>query len=357
MVIFLTSCLRVDPSNIETPPFPYKVQQEPSSFKDNPQALVLGDEMAKDFMRFAPILTEKWLKTKKIQFQFHYMGNEKDGLHRSFDRLLSIEKPPKFVFYFVGNHDLYEKKFHVKQSSNIKKNLKKYNEGKWTTLAYFVPFFKRYIYPSVKKVTLQDEIIKDETKYNSSQLIDLFSTNFQIYESELETFIRLTKKHKIHLVIVTNPINLNWPPQVICGRQTPDSHALMKKIEYYFATGEVKRAKSLLDNLFKEVPSNARVHYLLGKTNLQSGNYFRARENFISANSLDCNQERGNVVYNSIAKKLGSQHGVSVIDFFRMANDNLGKKEIFKDDRFPEDYLYQKLLDKIWHHIVPLVRF
>ena len=116
MITFLTSCLRGESSSIETPPLPYKIRQQPLSLENNPQALVLGDEIAKDFMRFAPILTEKWLKTKKIQFLFQYLGKDKDGLHRSFDRLLSIENPPKFVFYFIGNHDLYEKKFHVKQS-------------------------------------------------------------------------------------------------------------------------------------------------------------------------------------------------------------------------------------------------
>jgi hypothetical protein len=46
-----------------------------------------------------------------------------------------------------------------------------------------------------------------------------------------------------------------------------------------------------------------------------------------------------------------------VIDFFDTVNNDIGRKEIFKDETFPEDYFYNKLVDEVWALLYPLIRF
>ena len=358
ILMLIMGCDRSESSLSEQTPFPYKIEKVEQDLSEiDAQALVLGDEMAKDFMRFAPILSQRWKDKKNITFNFTHLGSEKDGLHRSLHYFTHAKNLPKFIFYFVGNSELFEKKFHVKNGPQIIKNIEKFKEGKWTTAAYFLPFLKKYIYPNVKTVNLSLELNQDPTEYSNSELLTLFSTNFVLYEQELESLVREAKKRDKILIFVTNPINLNWPPEVICGDESEESKQLIAKAATYFQSGEVKRAHSLLDELYKEAPANAQLYYLLGKSYYQMGSYLQAKENFISSNALDCNTNRGNVVYNAIAKKIAKQYSLAVIDFFHLVNNNLGQKGIFKDERFPEDYFYNKLLDEIWNEIAPLIKF
>lgn len=338
-------------------PFPYKFRaqdnksllnaSEIKKIEESP-ILIVGDRMA--------VALDQYLPAKEMKI-FNW-GSNGEGLHRTIfklDYLNSLKKLPPIIIYHGASQEYNEKKFLIKDREAILLNLKNYDNDFYNTVITLFPVLSRLIYTPLPLVTMEEQITLNDHLYKAESKLKQMEIGIRLFELEFEQLLDMIKRSKSRLIVLTTPINLDVPPKRTCeNASTPSVVRKQNQLDQLLGQlpdrGAFEAAHRNLKKLAKITALNARSYFLLGKAAKKRGRFQEARDAMEFASALDCATWRTSMIHNIVIKhQTRIKHPkVEVIDFNQLVNGNYGRQpNLFKDQIYPRDVFYQKLLYKL----------
>lgn len=329
-------------------PLPYKFEGltfEGKEKAENSQILILGDRLGEGLGRFMDPLIQETSKNLTSPLKVFNWATGHEGIHRTIEKLESLEKLPEVIIYYGGSEEFYEQRFYLKEKQNIFENIKRFGNEKLISLILTFPILSRFIYKSTKLIPLTNEIASNQADYPSKFKQKQMEVTYKIYELELDKLITYIKERDSNLILITPPINLEIAPKLVCeNSQTNKIRFEQNEIKKLMKAKRFKEAYARSRKLSAVTLGNAQTFYLLGKNAMRLGKFSIAREAFYMATAFDCETWRGNAVINNIMRSQISQLGVTHVDFDKLLNNQLGMNVLFLDEIFPQHYFYEKLV-------------
>lgn len=339
-------------------PFPYSFQEkyvqkfqeaESAQIKkaEEAQILIVGDELGLSLNPYLNrILTENqnYLRADGAIFNW---SSAKEPLFRTVFKMKQLSKLPPIVIYLGANSELREQKFDIRDLENITHNFNVYDDEKLISLIITFPVLSKLIYKKMHYFEL--EAPKSYNNLQSSQFRQKEKElNFRLFNYEVQELIDLVKKHKSQLILSSTPINLQTPPHSSCPHtQNEKVIEMQQSIEALLKEGASKDALKEITSLAKINFANAQTFYLLGQAQMMNGDLKEAYYSLQKASIFDCDNWRGNAVYNAILFKKAQDNGVSFIDFDKITSEQLTKEGIFIDETYPHNALYIHFINEI----------
>jgi len=318
--------------------------------------LIVGDRMAEALNSYTPGLSSELLKNFKNAPQIYNWAKPHEGLHRTLNKLKSLKVFPPIIVYHGASSELYEQIFSIEDKEAILKNFSIFDDENIISLIITFPVLSKYFYKKIKYYDLGS--IKEYSNQNSG--LDKLSekeVSFKLFEYELRELIDLVKVNKSNLIIITTPINLEIAPKEVCAQSTTNTIVeVQQEIEGLIKEGNYKLAYSKALELSEETNSNAKSFYLLGLASLGNGDLKSAKNALSKAAVFDCNNWRGNAVYNAILKKMAQERQISLIDFDQYLSSALSKEGLFIDDIFPQNVYYQTMMTDLKEALKNILR-
>lgn len=318
--------------------------------------LFVGDQHASKLSRFKEELIAKTSQNLQSPLKVIDISAPNEGINRTLAKLKQIEKMPDIVIYMGNQAEFYERKFDVRDYDAINRNFLTYQDDKKVSLIMAFPLLSKIFYKPVSLIKLNKEIEKNNFQYPTLFKQKQIELTFKFFELELNEMVKLIKKHKKELILVTTPVNLEIPPQKVCSNATTSSIDFdLDNFEKQLKEGNLKTIIPELQSYAKGALGNARAFYLLGKANLEFSNNRQAINSFKQAASYDCDTSRANPVLNSILKKTASENGLTLLDFAEIVYSQLGRNDLFIDRDFPHDIYYQEINNELGKKIIKLL--
>lgn len=314
---------------------------------ENAKILIIGDRMAKSLDPYIKSLENAFAESLKTPPKIYNWGVENEGLFRTIHKLKMLKKLPPIVIYFGASSELMEKKFDVRDRRNILKNFQTYDDEKLISLIITFPWLSRALYSDLHyqdlgEFTLYNSMLASSEKLSEKEL------SFKLFSYEMKEMIDLIKDRKSSLVLITTPINLEAEPKEVCAHSSnEDVIGLQQEIEAEIKEGQFKSAFPKAQELAEATFSNARSFYLVGKSAMGLGDLRTAREALMKASAFDCQNWRGNSVYNAIMKDLAKKNLVTVVDFDQFMSSQLSKEGLFMDEILPQPLFYQGMTEEL----------
>lgn len=171
---------------------------------------------------------------------------------------------------------------------------------------------------------------------------------FKLFDYQLRELIDLVKDKKSNLLLITTPLNLEVHPQETCAQSSSSTIVeVQQEIEAMIKNGEYKAAFPKITELARETYSNAKSYYLLGKINLGLGELAEARAALYKSTIFDCQNWRGNAVFNAIMKTQAKNRQVMLVDFDQHMASQLSQEGLFIDDIYPQNIFYQRMVNEL----------
>jgi len=346
-------------------PLPYVVS-EVSEIKPDHQdlapidqagILIIGDRMGYALAKYAHNLSLELSKQLKAKVKIASLASPSEGLHRTLKRIKQ-KNLPKIVIYLGASEEFYEKKFYNKSVDDFLVNFDRYQDSRLRTLLYASPIFSKFIFKKIDRIQLNENIIQHDVDYDGVKFQKRAEVFYKIFELEFEELLKYTQDKKIHLIVVTPPINLDIRPKRVC------ENAINKKIIEIqrqaldkIKNNDFKSSFNILEGLKQESQANAITQFLLGLTQKKLGNLKSAYHHMSLANAFDCKFWRSNIVYNSILKRYADLYEVPLVDFQAMIYQDWNKNILFQDDLFPQHIYYEKHISELALIIKPFLKF
>ena len=320
--------------NKDFSPYPYVIQEDDSNKIQNAQILLVGDRMADHLFLYL----SRQPKGRKI----YNWSRPKEGLHRTLAKLGSLSVWPKIVIYHGASEEFHEGRYLPSEQKDVLFNFT-LRENK--ILSYVMEFYPKIIsllqHPVMKK-NLQQDITKDTFEYSSIEKLKQMETVYKIYQFEMEEMIRLSIANKSRLILLTTPLNLDVPPQKVCGDATSDRIAKeQERIKELLMEKKHKEALKAAKALYKKTPSNSQSFYLARLAANSLNKKKEGRDYGGLASVFDCSTWRGNMVFNAIIAKAALSWNLSLFDFNHFVNRS--DEMAFSGNLYPKRKHYEVL--------------
>jgi hypothetical protein len=335
-------------------PFPYEVAETPTKiYRDSlkqaqeAQVLIVGDRMGVALNSYIPMIKSELEKELKTAPAIYNWSRPHEGLHRTLNKIKSLKKVPPIVIYHGSSEEWYETKFNPKDSKKILSNFQSYENEKIISLIITFPDLSRWFYKNVDIQYLNNLPLKPTQKNESN--FKIREVEYKLFDHELKELIEYLKQKKSNLIILSDPINLFLPPKLTCPETiTTSLIEIQQDIEDMMKNGNYKMAYTKSLELSKESVANARTFYLLGTAASKNADLKTARESLVKSNVYDCQNYRGNFIFNAIMQKNAQKSELQFIDFASLtANAELSNGEVFLDEIYPQNKYYQLIMEDL----------
>lgn len=339
-------------------PFPYSFQAKyVQSFKESEasnikkaeeaQILIVGDEIGISINPYlGRIIAENqnYLRSNGAIFNW---SSAKEPLFRTVFKMQQLSKIPPIVIYLGANSELKEQKFSTNDIQAINHNFDIYDDEKLISLIITFPVLSKIFYKPMQHFEL--EAPKSYNNLQSSQFRQKEKElNFRLFSYETQELINIVKDNKSQIMLISTPINLQTPPRSSCQHtQNEKVIEMQQMIEGLLSEGAAKDALKEAKTLAEINFSNAQSFYLLGIAQMKTGNLSEAYQSLQKASIFDCDNWRGNAVYNAILQKRSQDNGVTFIDFDKITSQQLSQEGIYIDETYPHNTLYVNLMNEI----------
>jgi tetratricopeptide (TPR) repeat protein len=327
-------------------PYPYTFVKNPQKVQIDAPILIIGDRLGHRLASFENHLAQLISTNLAKPIKILSIATQGEGLHRTLAKIKSLSRVPLITIYIGGSEETYEQKFYTRDMDTIMKNLELYQDDRIKTLLMIFPSLSRFIYHNIDYKRLGDKIEKDSSNYSDMTIQKRNMIHFKLFEQEIDELFSYLKEHNSYLMVLTQPLNVDIPPRKNCGgsldqladQKIEEITALIKKKDF-------KSAYNLSRELILIANSSAKAYYLHGKVAKQMGKLKEAFQSLELAMAYDCEQWRGNPVYNQIVRMSAKQNEVFLIDFQNYLFDYWTSNVLFTDEIHPQNYYYEKVAD------------
>lgn len=339
-------------------PYPYSFQENfIQSFKkesaqdikmaESAQVLILGDQFGRSLDPYLEGIKEEHKNYLKFENSIFNWSGENESLARTLFKLKSLNQLPPIIIYMGSNSELKEQRFNVADSKAILHNFNVFEDEKLISLIITFPFLSKIFYQKVQYFNLNKFKPYTNLQGPNYKLIEK-EIAYKLYQYEMRDLINYIKLKKSDLILISTPINLLIEPKETCSHTLTDGMIpMLQEVEKLLNDSQTKAALPIIEKLSEVAFSNARVFYLLGMTQLRSGDVKSARESLHKAVIFDCQNWRSSAVYNAIMAKEAKSALVSFIDFDQILNSRLHRNDLFLDEIYPHNSLYLQLVSEI----------
>jgi hypothetical protein len=309
--------------------------------------LIIGDRMGLYLNSFLGPLKDEIKTELKKDLRVYNWSREKEGLHRTINKIKSMKRLPPLIIYHGGSYEWFDKKFDYKEKNKILYNFEQFADEKIISSIITFPDLSRAIY---KKITLFPlGPLNNKEKVIQESNFEMKEIEYLYYQEELRQLVDYIKQKKSNIILITTPINILVPPRESCPNTSSNTIVeIQQEIEGLIKEGNFKLAYNKATQLEKESLANARTYYLLGMTAKQNYELKIARNAFTKANVFDCYNWRSNSVFNSIIVKTANHFQAQVLDFeTEITNAQLQDDSVFFDEIFPQNLYYNNLIKEL----------
>ncbi|MFT6633468.1 MAG: hypothetical protein ACJAS4_003438 [Bacteriovoracaceae bacterium] len=330
-------------------PLPFYFQE--SAYSDltvEAPILIIGDRMGEKLASFKKLLAEKLSINLSKPIKIETIANEGDNIHRTLQKIKMLKRVPLIIIYIGSTDQSYEKIFHTKNIRKIQKNIKLFENDYIRTSLMVVPELSKLIYWPFDYIELSAKVNKDEEKY-SDQVYQLRTAlNYKFYEYGLDEFFNMAKKRNSLIIPITTPLNLKTPPKKSCyGSLSENANDGLDRLKELIKKKDYKAAFNLSNDLALLNPSNAQIQFLHGQVLFKLNKFSDAQKFNEYSIAYDCENQRGNPVYNAILRKIAKKNSISYLDYHQMLVDESNNNYTFFDEIYPQDFYLEKIIDII----------
>lgn len=311
--------------------------------------LFAGDHHAKRLNKYRDQFRDLIVPANVKNFKIINIAGENEGIHRTFRKLKKIEKLPKVIVYMGGTREFYEKKFRLKDRSEIYNNFSVYTNTLKVSLILIFPYLSKFLYQPTKFYVLPDEPIKDEQLYNGIQAQVRSELSFKFFQLEFTEMVKYINEKGSSLIVITPPLKRDIKPHVICDNSKSEEIELFQnKMENLIELNKYIEAIPLLKELTQKTVANSRSYYLYGQALMKAGKIREALTAFTKSHSFDCDPQNGHIAFNAIIQGTYQQNqNFKLFDFDRKLTNLFGKESVFFSDIYPQDIFYQNLITDV----------
>ncbi|MDC1174959.1 hypothetical protein OAT67_06175 [Bacteriovoracaceae bacterium] len=344
-------------------PFYFETPYQQSVEATNAQEadiLIIGDRMAKSFMRGFPSIVTQLSKKLKDPLKVYDWSSDKEGIHRTLAKVRALERMPTVIIYLGGTQEFAEKTFEIKDSKRILGNFNSYEDDKKASLIMTAPILSRFLYRSVHYQKLEKSVTSRapiEDSNGSRQVQDVMEVTYKMFHHQWKELLNIVKAKDGKLIAIAPPLNLEVVPKSVCSNsQTQNILIQQNEITKLVQEKRYKDAYKPARELSQIAVANSLSFYLLGKIHLGLGNTLKARQAFYKAGIFDCTLWRGNIIFNKMIVEEAETRGFEVIDFNLLINKNIGKNELFIDKIYPQPLFWERLNDNVYESLKRLLK-
>lgn len=316
----------------------------PPNGHESADVLIVGDTMGLALGPYQELLVARASEGLANPIKVVNWAWTNEGLHRTLIKLKSLKTLPKLVIYFGGSDELKETPFVPKAYKLILKNFELYSKPKIATALTLVPPLSRLIYQThpMKEIA---EFEAAERERDSEIFQKNMEIHFKLFELELEELVKYVRSKGSTLVMMSAPINLEFPPHAVCNNaQTMDTVNFLEQKEAQIKQKRFKEAYQDLKEVSTSLVGNAQAWYLFGIAAKNLGRREEAIDALKRAQLFDCEPNASGPAFNGIMRKVASQTGTFLIDFELMMQSQFMRNDLFLSERFVQNIYYQALV-------------
>ena len=337
--------LRFKNNHEQIKPYPYIYKEALTlDYDTDAPILIIGDRQATRLASFSKFMANKISEGLSKPIKITSLAAKGEGLHRTLQKIKQLPKLPLVIIYLGGNEEYFESVFKTKTIRKINHNFNKYNNSITKTLIMIFPSLSRLIYKPLDYQYLTDKIKKDTNTYTDTTIQKRNMIQFQLYEEQINELFDYAKDYGSYLIAVTQPLNLETPPKKSCAESFLDSlNNKYEEVVNLIKSQDYKAAYGISKELTLMAQSNAKILYIHGKIAKNLGKLKEAAKYLKLSSAYDCNLWRGNVVYNSILKKVAREKEIALFDFQKLIEAQWNSNITFIDEVYPQNIYYEKL--------------
>ena len=310
--------------------------------------LIVGDMMAQRLSKFKELLENSLAKNYTQGIKVESIATEGESIYRTLHKIKSLKQVPLIILLMSNQDTFKEQIFKDKDLALIKDNIKLFKNEYIKTLLMIFPDLAKIIYTPVRPIKLtgkpnKETKAKEDSIYQNRKLV-----HYALYDFALEELINYTKKANSLVINITTPLNLSLPPAKSCdGSISKTSLADLEKAESSFKKNDYKLTYNLSKELILLNPYHARSQYLLSQSAFKLQKFREYQNSGSLALSLDCKNQGGDPVLNSIMIKLAKQYEVALLDFDKLIVDQSKSNFTFIEDIYPQDLYFEKIISTV----------
>lgn len=337
-------------------PYPYIFKNKELTQIDAP-ILIIGDRLGKRLSSFSKYLAETISTGLSKPIKINSIATDGEGLHRTLKKVKTLSKLPLITIYLGGSEESYEQRFITKDTNKILKNFELYSDDRLKTLLMIFPDFSKLLYYVTNYQYLDNKVNEDTNNYSDSVTQKRNIIHFKLYEQEINELFSYLKEHNSYLIALTQPLNFDIAPKKNCTGSIDElTKGKLKEVVEFIKIKDFKSAYEISKDLTLIANASAKIHYVHGKVAKNLGKKKEAIKSLKMAMAYDCEQWRGNLVYNKILKKAANSNDVLLLDFQKMLEEYWTKNILFEDEIYPQNYYFEKTADVLAARIKKLLK-
>lgn len=319
--------------------------------------LIIGDSMAARLEKFKSLLAKKISTNLSKPIKIASLATENEGLHRTFQRIKSLERPPLIIIYLGNIDENAENIFNNSDIVTIEKNLNLFRDPEIRSAIMAIPQISRLVYEPVNSVKLTEEITPIDKEFPDHVLQRRLALSYKLFEATLDEFFNFTTKRSSFLIPITTPLNLLRKPIANCyGSFDPTTKTDLEIIKEKINQKDYKGGYNLSRELALLNPNHALSLFLHGFISFKLNKFSESQSFLEKAIAFDCSKRRGNPVYNNILQKIAKKNSIQYLDFHQYLVDQSQINYTFIDDIYPQDFYMEKLTDMLSLRIKTLLK-
>ena len=323
--------------------FSSKVQKK---YEIDAPILIVGDKIAGRLTSFKKQLATKISVNLSKPIKIDSLAKEGEGLHRTFEKMKSLERLPLIIIYLGNTDENKERKFRIKDIKTIEANLRLYRDPKIRSTIMALPIVSKFLYAPTKLVRLGEDIKRPNKVLPDNLLQRKLALDYKLYEATLDQFFNFITKRGSFLIPVTTPLNLLEKPQKNCyGSLDPITEEDLKILKDKLKQKDYKGAYNISKDLALINQSHATSLFLHGFVSFKLNKFTESQKYLERAIALDCGNLRGTPIYNSILRKVAKTNKLQFLDFHQYLVDQSQINYTFIDSTYPQDFYMEKLTD------------
>lgn len=340
-VVFLSN--RYSKNRVQFAPYPYEFTYKAAPISTEAPILIIGDRYGEQLSKFKDVMAKVMSTNLSEPIKIDTLALNNEGAHRTLQKIKAMTKLPLVIIYLGGSQESSESKFHQSQIDKHLKNFSYFENKLLASLLMIKPNLSKFVYQPVKPMML-DKVIVDTKRYTTQEIQKRSILNFKVFENEIDELFQYIKDRGAYLISLTSPINYQLEPINPCN---PKLDAVTQKLlESIKEKTKVKDFKAAYENskdLALMASTNSNAQFLHAKIALNLGKKKEAIKHFQSAKVYDCSLEAYSPVYNAIIKQKAKRFKVTLFDFQKMLEMNLGSEPIFINDTTVQTVYMQRL--------------
>ncbi len=337
-------------------PYPYVFKEQPRTETQAP-ILIIGDRLGKRLASFSNYLAETISTGLSKPIKIDSIATEGEGLHRTLQKIKSLNKLPLITIYLGGSEEFHEQRFLTRDSNKILKNFNLYADDRLKTMLMIFPKISKFLYNTVHYKFLDAEINKDSNEYSDTITQKRNIIHFKLYEQEIDEVFSYLKEHNSYLIALTQPLNFDIAPKRNCAGSIDElSRNKLKEVIGLIKKKDFKSAYSISKDLTLIANASAKIHYIHGKVAKNLGKKKEAIQSLKLAMAYDCEQWRGSLIYNQILKQAARNNDVLLLDFQKMLEEYWTKNILFQDEIYPQNYYFERTAEVLAARIKKLLK-